>query len=1363
MAFMFAAMSLIGLAGLISCSGRSSHNRPPVLGNAVFDNGGVPFNGAKSFNLQTLTRAMDPEGGALRFIVGRTLSGADIGSLTVSGPLGTFTPRPGVEGSAVFEIVALDPQGAGSRPAQLTVTQVDTKAPQLDPAIYDITAPTTQDVTASIRVTEKEDLPPPPGGWTRTGSSPNWTYSRTYTANITGDPFTLTDRAGNSSTQLVTIANIDRVAPVVEDAAYSTTAPTNQDVVATFRTVENLDAPAGWAKSVEAASGKFAYTKTYPANTAETVSFFDAPGNRTDKVVNITWIDKQAPTMVTFDATGLTSTSADLLLVADEDAKGYLWFPAAPPATEPTPDDVVQHATADATLLTLAGNQATTYPRTGLLPDTPYVAYLVAEDPALNRSAVRKLAFRTSVTPDAPTLNPAPTGSPSGSDLVITWGLSDADGVQFGKVDLFSVPGGLTATAPNASGSSQVTFPNLPRGTYTALAHGQAMNGTTGQWADITSPPSNAIAVPNHAPSLPPAIALPAGSQGTPYSQILPTATDVDSDPVTYALTGTLPAGISFAPGTHSLTGTPTEAGTFGLSYAASDGQGGSTSRSLSLVIAPTTFLIQGNAGTAGTTLTYVDGTTKTVTADASGAYSLPVPYGWSGTVTPAKAGYTFSPASATYPQVLANQAQNYTASAITYTLSGNAGVGGATLTYVDGTTKTVTADASGAYSLPVSYDWSGTVTPSKAGYTFSPTSSTYTHVLANQVQSYTATAITYTLSGNAGVAGATLTYVDGTAKLVTADASGAYSLTVPYGWSGTVTPAKAGYTFSPASATYTQVLANQAQNYTATAITYTLSGNAGVGGATLTYVDGTAKTVTADASGAYSLSVPYGWSGTVTPAKAGYTFSPANATYTQVLANQVQSFTATAITYTLSGNAGVGGATLTYVDGTTKTVTADASGAYSLTVPYGWSGTVTPAKAGYTFTPASRSYANLTASLAGQDYSLANLVLSGSADTQGNSNFTITNLGGAMTSAFTWELYQNGAFLTSGPFQLTAAGTPGATSQISINGLYGNVTVVLKDGSSTQIASATVFVEFHPGVTIKQASTQADPTNLSPILFDVVFDGPVTGFDASGVVITGMAGTPGITVTGSGANYQVAVTGMANGETVSAAIRANAALSTTSGFGNLASRTGYDNHVTYYQINLVLSGSADLAGNSNFTITNLGGQMLSDYTWDLYQNGVFLTSGPFRLTAAGTPGATSQISINGLYGNITVDIKDGTTASAVQIASSTVFVEFHPGVTIKQAAGQADPTSSSPILFDVVFDGPVTGFTSSDVVITGMAGTPGVTVTGSGANYQVAVTGMAPGETVTATIPANVAVSTTSGFGNLASRTGYDNHVTFN
>ena len=149
-------------------------------------------------------------------------------------------------------------------------------------------------------------------------------------------------------------------------------------------------------------------------------------------------------------------------------------------------------------------------------------------------------------------------------------------------------------------------------------------------------------------------------------------------------------------------------------------------------------------------------------------------------------------------------------------TISGSAGIAGATLSYTDTTAKTATADGTGSYSFTVSYNWSGTVTPSKAGYTFSPTSRTYTNVLTNQTaQNYTPTAVTYTIAGSAGVAGATLSFTDTTAKTATADGAGSYSFAVSYNWSGTVTPSKTGYAFSPASRPYTNVLANQTgQNY---------------------------------------------------------------------------------------------------------------------------------------------------------------------------------------------------------------------------------------------------------------------------------------------------------------------------------------------------------------------------------------------------------------------------------------------------------------------------------------------------------------------------------------------------------------------
>ena len=85
--------------------------------------------------------------------------------------------------------------------------------------------------------------------------------------------------------------------------------------------------------------------------------------------------------------------------------------------------------------------------------------------------------------------------------------------------------------------------------------------------------------------------------------------------------------------------------------------------------------------------------------------------------------------------------AYNYDLTLQTFTISGNAGVASATLSYTDGTSKTATADGSGNYSFTVSNNWSGTVTPSKSGYSFSPTSRSYSNVTSNQTgQNYTGT-----------------------------------------------------------------------------------------------------------------------------------------------------------------------------------------------------------------------------------------------------------------------------------------------------------------------------------------------------------------------------------------------------------------------------------------------------------------------------------------------------------------------------------------------------------------------------------------------------------------------------------------------
>jgi pectate lyase len=109
-----------------------------------------------------------------------------------------------------------------------------------------------------------------------------------------------------------------------------------------------------------------------------------------------------------------------------------------------------------------------------------------------------------------------------------------------------------------------------------------------------------------------------------------------------------------------------------------------------------------------------------------------------------------------------------------------------------------------------------------------------------------------------AALAGATISATNG-GGTVTTDVGGNYRLTMPYGWSGTVRPSKAGYLFSPPFKSYASVTSDQAQDYTALIIpTVIISGTvktdsgAALAGATVSATNG-GGTVTTDVGGNYS------------------------------------------------------------------------------------------------------------------------------------------------------------------------------------------------------------------------------------------------------------------------------------------------------------------------------------------------------------------------------------------------------------------------------------------------------------------------------------------------------------------------------
>lgn len=215
-------------------------------------------------------------------------------------------------------------------------------------------------------------------------------------------------------------------------------------------------------------------------------------------------------------------------------------------------------------------------------------------------------------------------------------------------------------------------------------------------------------------------------------------------------------------------------------------------------------------------------------------------------------------------------------------------------------------------------------------------------------------------------------------------------------------------------------------------------------------------------------------------------------------------------------------------------------------------------------------------------------------------------------------------------------------------------------------LALAATAAAWGSTVTIDQGATQADPADTQPVVFDVVFNVPVTGFTGADVDLSASTapGTLVAVVSGAGANYTVTVSGATGPGTVVATIPAG----------------------------------------------------------------------------------------------VTVD--GASAPNSASTSTDNTVTLFRPTVTINQAGGQPDPTTTQPVVFDVVFSTAVTGFTGADVNLSASTA-PGVlsaVVAGAGANYTVSVSGLTGAGTVVASIP----LGATDGIGNQAS-TSVDNTVQAN
>ena len=153
----------------------------------------------------------------------------------------------------------------------------------------------------------------------------------------------------------------------------------------------------------------------------------------------------------------------------------------------------------------------------------------------------------------------------------------------------------------------------------------------------------------------------------------------------------------------------------------------------------------------------------------------------------------------------------------------------------------------------------------------------------------------------------------------------------------------------------------------------------------------------------------------------------------------------------------------------------------------------------------------------------------------------------------------------------------------------------------------------------------------------------------------------------------------------------------------------------------LQLSSASDLGTSNSDGIT-------SDSTPTIFGTaspGAWVT---LRSSLQGIVGITKSNAGSGAWTKSTNSLADGThliTASVnggPETAPISVTIETTvPSVTVTKAAGQADPASTGPVVFDVVFSEDVYQFDESDLVVGGSSA-GAATISGGPSNFQVSI-----------------------------------------
>ena len=463
------------------------------------------------------------------------------------------------------------------------------------------------------------------------------------------------------------------------------------------------------------------------------------------------------------------------------------------------------------------------------------------------------------------------------------------------------------------------------------------------------------------------------------------------------------------------------------------------------------------------------------------------------------------------------------TTGSISGTISPAANGNGATITLSQsGTTvATTTVGAAGTYSFSSVVNGSYNVTPSNAGYVFTPPSQSVTvngasSTAVNFVASLQSWSIQGSISPPSWGTGATVTLTQGstTVATTTVGAAGTYSFGSVVNGTYTVTPSNAGYVFTPGSQSVTvNGAGSTAVNFAASLQSWSIQGSISPPswgtGATVTLTQGstTVATTTVDSNGNYSLNGVVNGTYSVTPTKSGYACTPLSQSVTMNGAPVTGiNFTASTLpTYSISGMispaANGSGATVTLSGAASATTTADTSGAFSFSGLANGSYTVTATKAGFAISPASQPVSVNNALVTGVNFTATTPWLAIDVVAYGDANSASTT---AVTSAFS-TTSRNELLLAFISADSTAS--PNTTvTQVAGGGL----TWVLVERTNVQKGTAEIWRAFAvsalSGVTVTATLSQKVNSSITVMSFTGVNTSGTNGSGAIGAVGSGNA-----------------------------------------------------------------------------------------------------------------------------------------------------------------------------------------------------------------------------------------------------------------